>query len=368
MNKILLSQVIIAVLIIGGLFLFNKLKSDSFLSDNVKISELVSDENKLLSFLKQNSVKYAMEKLIAESGSGSAFDCHQAAHTIGRVGYKAEGSKIFQSCDYSCHSGCYHGAMESFLQDKGTSDLASEIKSICDNFDISFGTFQCLHGIGHGLLAYFDYDLPAAIKECKKLKDNFSVNSCFGGLFMENILTGQGFGVKEKSDHNTKWVNKTDSHYPCNAIDQNFDVQFQCYQMQTSWMLTILNYDFDEVAKECLRAPKELISVCFKSYGRDASGNSLRDPVKIKELCDKILRGDYRNQCAIGAVNVIIDFWGPKLKSQATDLCRVLNEPEKGNCYATLIERLNGLFNTKKESNKICQYFETKYKDICLVI
>lgn len=349
-------------------FLFIEYKSINWPLDNVKISELINDQNRLLSFLKQKGVKYAMEKLIVESGGGSAFDCHQQAHLIGRLGYKTEGSKIFQSCRYYCHSGCYHGAMESFLQEKGTNNLADNIKGICDTFNIRFGIFECLHGIGHGLLAYFDYDLPKAIEECKKLSNDFSTNSCYGGLFMENILTGQGLGAKEKEKHQTKWVNKTDPHYPCDAINKDFDVQFQCYQMQTSWMLTILNYDFDKVARECFKAPKKLMSVCFKSYGRDASGHSLRDPAKIKKLCDKIPLGEYRNQCAIGAVNVIIDFWGPELKNQATDLCRILNEPEKNNCYTALVGRLGDLFNTKEEHNKICQEFEERYKNLCLQI
>ena len=356
-------------LIFSAIFYFLVIKPESVeLPDNVKISELIHNQDQFLSFLKKRGVKYAMEKLIAESGGGSAFDCHQQAHLIGRLGYKSEGSNVFASCDYSCHSGCYHGAMESFLNEKGTANLAANIKGICDTFNIRFGIFECLHGIGHGLLAYFDYDLPAAIEECKKLNDDFAVNSCYGGLFMENILTGQGLGAKEKGDHETKWVNKTDPQYPCDGIDKNFNIQFQCYQMQTSWMLTIFNHDFTKVAMECLKAPKELIPVCYKSYGRDASGDSLRDPVKIKELCGKAPPGDYRNQCAAGAVNVIIDFWGPGLKNQAADLCRILDEPEKNICYVTLTGRLKDLFNTKEERDKICQEFEEKYKDICLQI
>src|SRR5437867_1684666 len=110
--------------------------------------------------------------------------------------------------------------------------------------------------------------------------------------------------------------------------------------MQTSWMLTLLNYDFDKVAKACNNAPLSMISVCFKSYGRDAAGNTLRNPPKIVELCNKV-PSEYFDQCITGALNVIVDFWGPKLTSQATELCKLLKEPNKRSCYNLLITRLN---------------------------
>jgi len=334
---------------------------------SVSVFDAVKDEIELKAIIKDMGIKAVMAKLVAESNGGSTRDCHQEAHAIGRDGYKIFGEKAFQECDASCHSGCYHGAMEGFLNEKGTGDLAANISHVCDLFDTRFGKFECLHGVGHGILAYVDYDLPEAIKECKNLKDWFGTVSCYGGMFMENVLTGQGLGASTKADHATSWVNRADAQYPCNKIDQDYDVQYQCYQMQTSWMLTIYNYDFDKVAKECLNAPANMISVCFKSFGRDASGNSLRNVPKIIETCGKVPTGNgYRNQCIVGAVNVIVDFWGPSLKGQATELCINLTDPAtKDICYQTLASRIPDLVNTVDGRAAICNTFEVSYQNKC---
>lgn len=337
---------VLAILFVsyGGFAAYSKKK-------NVKIKksgimDVVKDEARLEKTLQSMSVKKAMALLISESEGGSAFDCHQEAHNIGRLGYKIYKEKAFGECNSSCHSGCYHGAMEKFLNEQGTENLAKDIERICKSFGTSFGIFECLHGVGHGVLAYTDYDLPEALVECRKLGDTFSQDSCYGGVFMENILTGQGLGASEKENHKTDWVNKTDAHYPCNAIDKNANVQHQCYLMQTSWMLTINNYDFDKVAAECLKTPQNLIPVCYKSFGRDAAGHTLRNPQKIVEICNKVPKepNGYQEECARGAVNVIVDFWGPDLKNQANELCQLLGEPGKTACYITLVGRISDVF------------------------
>lgn len=323
------------------------------------------DDKELKAYINKYGIQKTMAKLIEESRGGSLFDCHQEAHNTGRLGYAVEKEKAFQSCDASCHSGCYHGAMESFLNERGTSNLAQEIDSVCNTFKTSFGIFECLHGVGHGVLAYLDYDLPETINECQKLSSSFSQSSCYGGMFMENILTGQGLGASTK-DHSTNWINKTDPYFPCNAIEQNYELQYQCYQMQTSWMLTMSGYNFDTVAQQCLNAQENMRSVCFKSFGRDAAGHTLRDPVKIIPICAKVPQEkDYYNQCITGAVNVIIDFWGPALKTQATQLCRLTSEPHKETCYRVLSGRLNDLFTDNSSKQEICSSFESQYQSLC---
>lgn len=343
--RILFIIIILSLVTYGAIAAYSKKKNDG--PKKFKISDVVKDDARLEKTLTGMSVKQAMTLLIDESKGGTAYDCHQEAHNIGRIGYKIYKEKAFGECSASCHSGCYHGAMEKFLNEQGTENLAANIDRICKTFGTSFGIFECLHGVGHGVLAYVDYDLPESLNECKKLDGAFARDSCYGGIFMENILTGQGLGASEKN-HETVWVNKTDSLYPCNAIDQDVSVQHQCYLMQTSWMLTINNYDFDKVAAECSKTPASMVSVCFKSFGRDAAGHTLRNPQKIVEICNKVPKEPkgYREECATGAVNVIVDFWGPELKNQANELCHLLQEPGKRACYSTLASRIVDIFGS----------------------
>ncbi len=381
MNKISNTIILVIFLLAAGVaayFLGNReipkapkapaadVKSADIKSSEINISSIAKDNDALYEAIKAIGIKEAMAKLVQESAGGSQYDCHQQAHQIGRIGYKIEKEKAFQQCSADCHSGCYHGAMESFLAEKGTENLAADITAVCKNFATSFGNFECLHGVGHGIMAYVDYDMPEAIKECKKLPDAFSQDSCYGGMFMENILTGQGLGASTKQDHATTWVNKTDPNFPCDKISQDYDVQYQCYQMQTSWMLTLSNYNFDTVAKDCLNAPANMKSVCFKSFGRDAAGFTLRNPEKILNLCAKVPKeSNYYDQCIEGAVNVIVDFWGPGLKDQASQLCKIVPDSNKKLCYQIVAQRLPGLFTEKSDQQRICSTFEQGYQNLC---
>ena len=332
-------------------------------SDISKIDmfELVKDNTALVNDVHDFGGKALMIRLIEQSKGGSVQDCHQEAHKLGRAAYEVQGKEAFKEGDSSCHSGFYHGAMESFLRERGTSNLAASIKDVCDSFKTSFSRFECLHGVGHGLLAYEDYDLPKAIDTCKNLGDQFSISSCYGGVFMENIVTAQGWGAT--ADHSTSWVNKKDPQFPCTAVKDNFEALYQCYLMQTSWMLTISKYDFDWTAKQCLKAPTSMVDTCYQSLGRDAAGYTLRDPQRIVTICDTVPKNQ-RYRCIVGAVNVIVDFWGEKLEAQASALCRAATDG-KHECFSTLASRLRELFTDKVHQARVCATLDPDYRQFC---
>lgn len=336
-----------------------KYERDEDLSSQ-SITAIVNDEGSLRYWMQKVGPQKIMQKLLSDSGGGSAFDCHQEAHIIGRIAYELEGGSALEKGDASCHSGFYHGAMEAFLSQNGTANLAQNIEGLCSSFPSSFGRFECLHGVGHGVMAFEDYDLPKAISSCQKLKTDFEESSCYGGVFMENIVAGQGFGAIP--GHETEWLSE-DPQFPCNSVSQDYSVRYQCWQMQTSWMLTLFNYDFKKVMDECLKAPEDMIAVCFKSLGRDAAGYTLRDPQKIMEICDSVpRRNDYYEQCLIGAVNVIVDFWGASVGDRASQLCQMASEPGKQACYSTLFGRLFNIFSDAPSRRDVCDTFEIEYR------
>lgn len=303
-----------------------------------------------------------MEELLSDSGEGSVFDCHQPAHQIGRISYNIHGPSVFAEGDASCHSGFYHGAMEAFLAQEGTKDLAADIKELCSYFKTSFGNFECLHGVGHGVMALEHYYLPKALGLCERLDSSFAVESCYGGVFMENIVAAEGLGAIP--GHETKWVS-SDPHFPCNAIGQSDPVQIQCYLMQTSRMLHLSNYDFQFLVDECLKASQKMQETCFISVGRDAAGQTLRDPEKILDICNKT-PSNFFDLCIQGGLYVIVDFWGDKMEGQPHQLCKVLPSENKAHCYVSLATRLPGIFANEVKIREICEFSEEEYKNTCL--
>lgn len=341
--------------------IFPQALEDKLSQADLNKAEMMDDQD-LKFLLKFAGTEKVLAKLLKDSKEGLAWDCHQQAHIIGRTAFEVFGKSVFSTSFYNCHSGYIHGAMEAFIKQNSDIDLKKKVIDLCNQFDTSFSKFECLHGIGHGILAYYDYDLPESLNFCKALGDEFSQASCYGGAFMENIMTAIGKGA---GGHQTSWVSD-DPYFPCNKVDQEDNqLQTQCYLMQTSRMLKLEDYDFQKVSNLCIKVPQNQIFTCFQSLGRDAAGYVLRDPLKINEICLKVPDHQYE-YCIKGAVNVIIDFWGSNISDKPYTLCKIISSEHKIACYQDISIRLMGIFNDISLIKNSCLNAEKDYQSLCL--
>lgn len=331
---------------------------------SVSIYEATKNEKKLRYLIGAFGPKKSMEMLLEETRGGALQDCHQQAHTIGRVSYRIYKERALTEVNYDCHSGYLHGAIEEFLKENGTEDIANKIDKMCNSLQTGFSRFECLHGSGHGILAVDNYELHDAINDCKKMGTSYTQSSCFGGVFMENIIAAQGFGAY---GHITKWVNKN-PHFPCTEYPEGDDITYQCYLIQTAWMLTLDNYDFKKVSEECMNAPKNMVSVCYKSLGRDIAGYVLRNPKGILEKCGLVNDKQYYRDCIQGAAGVVVEFWGPKLDMQGVEFCReVAEEDARLICFTSVAGQMKMLGMEKPKIERICNQFDDEYQVLCRV-
>ena len=138
-----------------------------------------------------------------------------------------------------------------------------------------------------------------------------------------------------------------------------------CYDIQTSRMLQ-LSESFDTVARECLRAREDVRMACFRSYGRDVVGHTLRDPAAVATLCAKVSRdGDYYAWCVRGAVDATVNFWGERLGDQASQVCRHVEAATKRLCYEDIAGWLDWIFVDTARRRQVCETFEAPYRDAC---
>jgi hypothetical protein len=329
----------------------------------LNVRRIATDDRVLRYWVGLAGPERLVARLLEGSGGGRAFDCHQEAHQIGRAAYTHLGGAVFRRGDSSCHAGFYHGAMEAFVAERGTANLAAEIDRLCGSFDTRFGAFQCYHGVGHGVMANEAYDLPRALHTCGGLATRVAQGACYEGAFMENVVSALGFGAQR--GHRSLWLSR-DPHFPCNALGRDDRVQFHCYQMQTSWMLALYDYDFARVARECQDLPGALPRVCYRSLGRDIAGIARLAPATMAALCAGLPRpADAFDPCLIGALDVVVDFWGGQLRDQASELCRLAPEASKLRCYAALGERLGELFVHDADRDVVCRSFEPSYRRLC---
>ncbi len=320
-------------------------------SINETDERLFSDDDQLYSYIKKFGIKSTilhLNELDPKLGN-----CHQTAHRAGRLAFELLGNDVFKQCRTECHSGCYHGATESFFKEHGTTDIPSTLNVICAENLNAFAEHQCFHGIGHGLTAFFDYEIYNALELCDQLKRG--KNSCYSGIFMENIVGSLAEG------HKTKYLND-DPQYPCNAIDDKYKAE--CYFFQTARMKELLKGNYTLIARACGEVPEQYQLLCFESMGRDISGDSLENPEKSIALCQDAPLGEPRTRCLKGAVQDML--WDPTGQDNAVHFCHLLISPdEKATCYYTISGRAANILSPEG-LQAFCTKAEEEYRNICM--
>lgn len=258
--------------------------------------------------------------------------CHQIVHTAGRTAVLLypDISDAYSHGDSFCWSGYYHGVVEAFIQKIGKENFAEGkgINDICrplrERSRYSFDHYNCVHGIGHGLMYIHNNELFISLDICDTLNDPWERSSCYGGAFMENLMV-------DNKNHFTKYLKPEDPLYPCTAVGEQY--KEQCYLMQTSYMLRLKGGNFSSVFDLCRTVADPNKKTCFQSIGRDASGQTLSDPVRTKDYC-LLGKGEMeQSSCVIGAVKDFISYYHSDV--QAKSFCAALPENLSTTCFST---------------------------------
>lgn len=293
-------------------------------------------------------------------------NCHNVAHKAGRFSYEIYKEKAFKECSAECHSGCYHGATEAYFKENGTANLTENLNVICSSELNSFFSHQCLHGIGHGLMAWTSYELFDALESCDILERGH--DSCYTGVFMENIVGGlESEASKTEQEvlagHFTKYLS-SDPQYPCNDPDLADKYKPSCYFLQTSRVLQMFPGDFQKVAEACSDAPESYRRQCFQSMGRDAGGNFHGNPAGAIDACSKAPKGTPRIDCIMGASQDT--FWDPSGQGAAVNFCALVDDKaEKDACYRTIISRAPEVLLDEASLAAFCTIVEDPYRAQC---
>jgi hypothetical protein len=309
------------------------------------------------------ALKKGTEKALADLQDMAARDpdinaqSHSIAHAIGELSlryYRTPGEALAH-CNNDFQSGCIHGVVIGFLE--STTDSAAFVK-LCAPDQIKgtdFLRFNCLHGLGHAAMSLTKYNLQQALDKCDTLTMEWDQSSCYGGVFMENVVT-----LWEGNDFLTTY--KKDDHlYPCTGLAEKYLVQ--CYLMQSSVILIKNRYDFAEAFTECDGAQPRYMSTCYQSLGREVSGFTLRSTPKSLELCG-LARAEMRYACIVGAAKNFVDFFGRI--DEGAGLCQAADAGVKQACYFAIGEEAGVLHTDMAGRRADCMKIESQYLDACL--
>lgn len=255
---------------------------------------------------------------------------HDLAHKAGELAVVAQPdvSKVITNCREAFLYGCYHGALKAYFAAKRQTRPA-DVVGVCPSTIGALLYFQCLHGLGHGVLANLGYELFRALTYCDALGSVLDRRSCYGGVFMENIVVaieqyeGRATGDRALA---RPYLRPDDAQYPCNVVAEKY--RATCYQLQTSGMLLYNGRDFAKAALSCDMAPAAHVAICFESLGRDVSGEFLRDDARTIGTCGS-LPSKGRVGCFVGAMKNLLD-----APERVIPFCRQVPDESRPACYA----------------------------------
>jgi len=208
-----------------------------------------------------NSGAYALKLAKKLEKDGVIKDCHLFSHHIGATlleKYNFDLKKAFNSCSKECIQGCYHGVLEEYISTSNwkPEEVSSRGLNLCESItDDKLLLRQCVHGVGHGLIAKKFTPLMNAINICRDINTARYQHACLGGVFMEYMDIFLPLNEKELIE----LVSGV-----CDEVDSLNDI--------------------------------ELSSKCYHAVGQGFmfySGNNLK---KSKELC-KYTKPEYQEEC-----------------------------------------------------------------------
>jgi hypothetical protein len=269
-------------------------------------------------------------------------DCHPVVHAIGRETFRLKGNihDAFSACDQTCHSGCYHGSVERFLRGDNIysesythpsqAELKQKATAACDPQTPLRLRYQCLHGLGHAILFFSSYQLQSSLDICDALDDDWGRNSCYGGVFMENVSNA----TNEKKN-----FSPTDYHAPCNQLADQY--REACYIMQSSRMME-MGLSTEAMLQECAKAGAYRVA-CAQSIGRDLSNEArIGQPRSVAQKCE-LAQDENRLACMRGAVYALVDnTWDGRY---AMPFCATFGKSaDSENCFQMSIQYLLTVF------------------------
>jgi hypothetical protein len=342
----------------------------SFVPDDTELAECSDEacfEQAFGNLVYDEGPKRAFEVFdakMAEPGIIQA-DCHRIAHRMGSAAllrYDEDVGKAFSKGSSSCWSGYYHGILEWAFQGVPGDALGTVANRLCTDVrdQGTFLLYQCVHGLGHGLMITTGYHLPSALGACGELEGEWDHQSCNGGVFMENIATASGSPIKTFGK--PKWLDDDDLLYPCNddtiVSEEN---KTPCYLMATSRVLEANGHDFDDAAQWCYKADPGWVETCFQSLGRDSSGSSIYDPELTVEKCR--VAGRHFDQCLWGASR---DFTLRHAGGEeAAVLCETAPEEFRAGCFDGIGTIIATLYQSSRKQTSVCFELSQRYGPAC---
>lgn len=278
--------------------------------------------------------KVALEKLRERIKKDNRLlrSCHALVHDIGHEAYEKYGDfgEAIKYQDEICNSGYLHGIIENYFSK--SKDVFATMKIVCNKYRLSsLLSWECYHGVGHGVMYYTANNLPRSLEMCESLDSNFANVNCVNGVFMENFNTDQKL-------HPSKFLKQDDLFYPCQ--EQAAKYKGDCYLYAPTHYLSLNKNDYTGALSWCDGSESNYRLTCVGGVGSQAIKENINNPKFVEKIC---MKGDSKETaaCIGGMIGLYINHYGSL--EPARKLCEQLEDSNRQTCNSS-VQASSGLF------------------------
>jgi len=336
---------------------------------------------------------YAFEVLKKASFQGE-IDLHLLGHVVGDELYKQKSIEGISDCTNDFRNACSHSIVVGTLLEHGEGAI-SRINEACQKAPGGKGAYtMCFHGLGHGILAFYNYELPPTIELCKKTGTkeygNREYVECGGGAIME--MVGGGFHDKIAWEEGRKKYFTTDDPLsPCSSNFMPQETRSICYIYITPRLWEAVGADSghptsSDFAKafplcEKITTGKENKNACYEGFGKEFIGLANSRDIRLEALaqldskafqkiydwCSLTPYKEAGTLCLISTLNSL--YWGGENKSDISiNFCETVstNDNTQGEaCFNRLTENVSFYISNRNYKKNFCNTLPKEYQSSC---
>lgn len=318
-------------------------------------------------------------------------DLHLLGHVVGDELYKQRGVDGIAICTQDFRNACSHSIVIGALNEYGGEPALEMIRDACKKAPGGSGAYtMCYHGLGHGVFAFYGYDLSPTVDMCRKTGTSEYHDreyiECVGGAVME-LMGGGGHDREKWLASREKYLSKNNPLAPCTSAAVPDEIKPLCLIYLTPHLWEAAGIDlgrpnptlFPKAFAMCDELPvakQELRDACFGGFGKEfvplAGARDIRGVERFSdeeyaraiEWCASADAQDGKEACVAEGLASI--FWGGENDPEAGfRFCGLVGDSGmKTACYERLASDI-GSYVKESERSALCDRVPESAREIC---
>lgn len=388
--QIVVAVAIAAVLAVGSYAVTHVRAYSEATTIGVGVRDFKELSDRFAKLAQDKGAEYAFQ-ILGRAELPPQTDLHLLGHIVGDELYKQEGVDGIAICTQDFRNACSHSIVIGTLNEYGGEPALEMIRDACKKAPGGGGAYtMCYHGLGHGVFAFYGYDLEPTIDFCKKTGTEAYHDreyiECAGGAVME-LMGGGGHDREKWLASREKYLREDDPLSPCLDGVVPDDIRELCLIYLTPQLWELADIDlgrpnpalFSDAFAMCDAIPtsrQNLRDACFGGFGkefvplagaRDIRGiNSFTDEEfgRAIEWCTYAKAPDGIDSCVSEGVASV--FWGGENDPEASfRFCALAEKAGYADaCYKRLASDVSS-YTAGQRRAQLCERIPSAQRGMC---